>query len=138
MGTNHSAVEHLHECRRRAGFREELEKHLEHPGVAQSPEPLPDAVPIAEFSRKRPPGDVMHGEIMQCLQKLTVVPTGLTPTRPRRSETLSVIDQSSSVIPVSMAGSLLPDTHRFEERVIREYPGQLLQAIRPHGLGQQL
>jgi hypothetical protein len=40
--------------------------------------------------------------------------------------TLSVIDQSSSVIPVSMAGSLLPDTHRFEEKVIREYPYVIL------------
>jgi hypothetical protein len=48
--------------------------------------------------------------------------------------TLSVIDQSSSVIPVSMAGSLLPDTHRFEEMVIREYPYPIFAAIRPHDL----
>src|ERR1700722_10562614 len=44
------------------------------------------------------------------------------------------MDQSSSVIPVSMAGSQLPDTHRFEEKVIREYPYPILGPIRPHGL----
>ena len=42
--------------------------------------------------------------------------------------------QSSSVVPVSMAGSLLPDTHRFEGKVIREYPYPMLGPIRPHGL----
>jgi hypothetical protein len=45
-----------------------------------------------------------------------------------------VIAQSSSVILVSMAGSLSPDTHRFEEKVIREYPYAILGPIRPHGL----
>ena len=35
-----------------------------------------------------------------------------------------------------MAGSLLPDTHRFEEKVIREYPYAILDPIRPHGLGR--
>jgi hypothetical protein len=33
-----------------------------------------------------------------------------------------------------MAGSLLPDTHRFEEKPIREYPYPMLDPIRPHGL----
>ena len=46
--------------------------------------------------------------------------------------TLSVMDQSSSVIPVSMAGSLLPDTHQFEERVIREYPRSVTSGLSVH------
>jgi RHS repeat-associated protein len=33
-----------------------------------------------------------------------------------------------------MAGSLLPDTHRFEERVIREYPYAIPGSIRPQDL----
>jgi hypothetical protein len=36
-----------------------------------------------------------------------------------------------------MAGSLLPDTHRFEEKVIREYPYAILGSIRPQDLGSQ-
>ena len=38
-----------------------------------------------------------------------------------------------------MAGSLLPDTHRFEERVIREYPRSVTSgysSTRPLGLCQ--
>jgi hypothetical protein len=37
-----------------------------------------------------------------------------------------------------MAGSLLPDTHRFEEKVIREYLYPILGPIRPQGLGEKL
>jgi hypothetical protein len=33
-----------------------------------------------------------------------------------------------------MAGSLLPDTHRLEETVIREYPYPMPGPIRPQGL----
>src|SRR5579862_9686552 len=49
--------------------------------------------------------------------------------------TVTVIAQSSSVILVSMAGSLSPDPHRFEQKVIREYPYEIPEAIRPHSLG---
>jgi hypothetical protein len=34
-----------------------------------------------------------------------------------------------------MSGSLLPDTHRFEEKAIREYPYAIFGPIRPQDLG---
>jgi hypothetical protein len=53
------------------------------------------------------------------------------PGSPRRDfaarNTVILIAQSSSVILVRMAGSLSPDTHRFEEKLIRDIPTRYLE-----------
>jgi hypothetical protein len=64
--------------------------------------------------------------------------SGFPPPDLAAAETSSTIYQSSSVISVSMAGLLSPDTHRFEEMVIREYPYPMFAAIRPHDLTRKI
>lgn len=53
--------------------------------LAQSPEPFPNAVPLAELSGKCTPSDVMHREVMKRLQKPPVVSPLVTATRPHRT-----------------------------------------------------
>jgi hypothetical protein len=77
MRPNHGAVEHLHQISRLAGLGQELEERLEHPGSAETPEPLPDTVPLAVLPGQGAPGDAVDGEKVQRLQKLTVIVTGL-------------------------------------------------------------
>ena len=62
---------------------ERLEEGLEHPGPAQAPEALPHRVPVAEFGRKRPPGDVVEREVVQRLEELAVVSTLVAAPGPR-------------------------------------------------------
>ena len=69
--------------RRLAHRRQRIEEGFEGPGSAQSPEPLPHAVPMPEFLRKRPPGDVMNHEIVQGFEKLPVIAALVTAARAR-------------------------------------------------------
>jgi hypothetical protein len=73
MSPYHGAVEHLNQMGGFARLRQHLEKCFEHAGSAEPPEPLPDAVPLSEFRWQSPPRDVVHREIVQGPQKLTVV-----------------------------------------------------------------
>src|SRR6476660_9044968 len=73
MSPNGGGVEHLHEMGGLAVRGERLEQGLEDTRLAQTPEPFPDAVPIAELGRERPPSDVVDREIVQCLEELAVV-----------------------------------------------------------------
>ena len=73
MSTHHRGIEHLDQMGGAAQRGQGFEKQLEHAGLAQAPEPFPDAVPRAELSRQRPPGDVVHGEIVQRFEELAVV-----------------------------------------------------------------
>src|SRR5262245_56627363 len=88
MRTHHGGIEHLNEMRRLAHRRQRIEKGFEGPGSAQSPEPLPHAVPMPEFLRKRPPGDVMNHEILQGFEKLPVIAALVTAARVRGREHL--------------------------------------------------
>ena len=65
---------------------EGFEEQLEHAGLTQPPEPFPDAVPGAELGRQRPPGDVVHGEIVHGFEELTVVVALVGPSRPASAE----------------------------------------------------
>src|SRR3954465_1162570 len=56
-------------CSRRAP----REQGLEDTRLAQPPKAFPDAVPIAELGRERPPSDVVDREIVQRLEELAVV-----------------------------------------------------------------
>ena len=81
MRAYHRAIEELHHMRGLAGLRQELQERFEHAGAAEPPEPLPDAVPIAELGRQRPPGDAMHREVMQCFQELAIIASGFASLR---------------------------------------------------------
>src|SRR6476661_9327421 len=76
MSPNGGGVEHLHEMGGLAVRGERLEQGLEDTRLAQTPEPFPDAVPIAELGRERPPSDVVDREIVQRLEELAVPPSG--------------------------------------------------------------
>src|SRR3954453_19807899 len=73
MSPNGGGVEHLHEMGGLAVRGESLEQGLEDTRLAQPPEPFPDAVPIAELGRERPPSDVVDREIVQRLEELAIV-----------------------------------------------------------------
>jgi hypothetical protein len=79
MGTHHSGVEHLNEMRGLAHCRERIEEGFECTSPAQSPEPLPHAVPMPELGRKRTPSDVVNHEIVQGFEKRSVVPPLVAP-----------------------------------------------------------
>ena len=66
VGTHHSGVEHLNQVRRLTRSSQRLEKRLEDTHLAQSPETFPNAVPVAELGGKRPPGNVVDREVVQC------------------------------------------------------------------------
>ena len=100
-------IEELYQMRRLTAFGEHLKERLEDTGPAQSPEPLPYAVPVAKFIGQCSPGNTVDGEIVDRLQEFTVVTSRLECTA---SNTSSAISQSRSVIPVSMSGSLMPVT----------------------------
>jgi hypothetical protein len=72
----HRVIEELYHMRGLAGFRQELQERFEHAGAAEPPESLPDAVPVAELGRQRPPGDAVHCEVMQCFQELAIIAPG--------------------------------------------------------------
>src|SRR3954453_3202485 len=81
MSPNGGGVEHLHEMGALAVRGERLEQGLEDTHLAQPPEPFPDAVPIAELGRERPPSDVVDREIVQRLEELAVVAALVAPPR---------------------------------------------------------
>ena len=81
MSPNGGGVEHLHEMGGLAVRGERLEQGLEDTRLAQTPEPFPDAVPIAELGRERPPSDVVDREIVQRLEELAVVAALVAPPR---------------------------------------------------------
>src|SRR6476646_10850072 len=81
MSPNGGGVEHLHEMGGLAVRGERLEQGLEDTRLAQTPEPFPDAVPIAELGRESPPSDVVDREIVQRLEELAVVAALVAPPR---------------------------------------------------------
>src|SRR6478672_351560 len=89
MSPNGGGVEHLHEMGGLAVRGERLEQGLEDTRLAQTPEPFPDAVPIAELGRERPPRDVVDREIVQRLEELAVVAAPCRPAASGRPETAS-------------------------------------------------
>src|SRR6476619_6443673 len=89
MSPNGGGVEHLHEMGGLAVRGERLEQGLEDTRLAQTPEPFPDAVPIAELGRGSPPSDVVEREIVQRLEELAVVAALVAPPRAAGPETAS-------------------------------------------------
>src|SRR3954451_20347711 len=73
MSPNGGGVEHLHEMGGLTVCGERLEQGLEDTRLAQPPKAFPDAVPVAELGRERPPRDVVDREIVQRLEELAVV-----------------------------------------------------------------
>ena len=80
MGAYYGGVKHLNQMRGLAHRRERIEEGFECTGPAQSPEPLPHAVPMPELGRKRTPSDVVNHEIVQGFEKLSVVPPLVAPS----------------------------------------------------------
>jgi len=54
--------------------------------LAEPRETLPDAVPVAELGRQRPPSDVVDGETMQGFEKLAIVAALVAPPGPAGPE----------------------------------------------------
>ena len=79
VGARCRAVKELDHVCRLAAFRQQLEECLEYPGAAQPPEPLPYAVPIAKFARKRAPRYTVNCEVVEGFQEFTVVVPRLSP-----------------------------------------------------------
>src|SRR3954466_493344 len=73
MSPNGGGGEHLHEMGVPAVPGERREQGLEDTRLAQPPKAFPDAVPVAELGRERPPRDVVDREIVQRLEELGVV-----------------------------------------------------------------
>src|SRR5678815_2652542 len=88
MGAHDGGIEHLHQMRRLAHGRKRIEEGLEGSGLAQSPEPFPHTVPVAEPAWKRAPRDVVDRKILQRFEKLAVVPALVAAPRARRPEYL--------------------------------------------------
>ncbi len=137
-----SAVENLDQCRAltaRTARHQCLEKRLEGPGSRQPREPLPDGISFAELRRQCPPGDVVHAEIVLCLQELRNLRSS-RPLSPRLGRSWPKMSTTrphvSSLICVSMAGS-------SESRLATNRTNPLLRIgqicrlrFRPHGLTQ--
>jgi len=134
MSPHHGAVEHLNQVSGLAGLGQDLKERLEHARPAEPPEPLPDAVPVPELPRQGSPGDVVNREIVQRFQKLAVVVSRFATARLHGVEHLQ--NDRPVLVRHSRQHGRLPvaGTHRFEEKVIREYPYALLGSIRPQGL----
>ncbi len=69
---------------RLTALRQQLEECLEHPGAAEPPKPLPNAVPVAKFEGQCTPCYVVHSEIVNGLEEFTVIMTRLSPAGLRR------------------------------------------------------
>ena len=67
--------------RRLAAFRKNLTECLEYTRSAEPPEPLPYAVPVAEFLGQCSPGNAVDREIVNCLKEFTVVMPRLSAAR---------------------------------------------------------
>src|SRR3954449_8853516 len=81
MSPNGGGVEHLHEMGGLAVRGERLEQALEDTRLAQPPKAFPDAVPVAELGRERPPRDVVDREMVQRLEELAVAAALVAPPR---------------------------------------------------------
>ena len=79
MGTRCRAVEELDQVGRRATFRQQLKEGLEYPAAAEPPEPLPYAVPFAEFAGECAPGYAVHSEVVDGFQEFTIIVPRLSP-----------------------------------------------------------
>ena len=110
MSARCRAIKKLDQVRCLAEFHQHLKECLEHPGATEPPKPLPYAVPLAIFAGECTPCYAVYGEVVDGLQEFTVVMPRLSPARLGRIKHSSKIDQSPSVIPVSMSGSLMPVT----------------------------
>lgn len=82
------AVEELDQMRRLAAFRQHLEECFEYPGSAESPKPLPYAVPFAVLVGKRTPSDAVNRDVVNGLQEFPIVVPWLPPARLRCIEHL--------------------------------------------------
>src|SRR4051794_34961232 len=60
MGAHDRRIDHLNQVRGAARLGQERQHRLENTPLAQSPEPLPDAVPLAELSRQGAPSDIVN------------------------------------------------------------------------------
>src|ERR1044071_5058207 len=69
-----------------AAFRKHLKERLEDARPAETPEPLPYAVPVSKFIGQRSPGNTVDCEIVDCLQEFTVIMPRLSPARLHRLE----------------------------------------------------
>ena len=72
--------------RRIAEFCEHLKEGLEYTRPAETPEPLPYAVPVSKFSGQYSPSNAVDREILDCLQEFTVVMPRFSPPRLHRVE----------------------------------------------------
>src|SRR3954464_8291468 len=84
MGARCRAIKQLDQMCCLTEFRQHLKECFEYPGAAQSPEPLPYAVPIAIFAGECAPCYAVYGEVVDGLEKFTVVIPRLSPARLRR------------------------------------------------------
>src|SRR3954463_4750224 len=84
MGARCRAIKQLDQVCCLTEFRQHLKECFEYPGAAQSPEPLPYAVPGAIFAGECAPCYAVYGEVVDGLQKFTVVMPRLSPARLRR------------------------------------------------------
>jgi hypothetical protein len=73
MSAHDSRVEHLNEMGGGAHRGERVEERLEHAGLAQAVEALPDAVPMAEAFRQRTPANVLDGEEVQRFEEAAII-----------------------------------------------------------------
>src|SRR3954464_6874972 len=84
MGARCRAIKQLDQMCCLTEFRQHLKECFEYPGAAQSPEPLPYAVPVAIFAGEGAPCYAVYGEVVDGLEKFTVVIPRLSPARLRR------------------------------------------------------
>ena len=84
VGAGRRAIEELDQVRCLAALRQQLEEGLEHPGAAEPPEPLPDAVPFAKLAGQRSPRYIVDREVVHGFEELAVVVPRFTPARLRR------------------------------------------------------
>src|SRR3954464_3362861 len=85
MGARCRAIKQLDQVCCLTEFRQHLKECFEYPGAAQSPEPLPYAVPVAIFAGECAPCYAVYGEVVDGLEKCTVVMPRLSPRAVQRS-----------------------------------------------------
>lgn len=73
MRTHDGGIEHLDQMRRRTHGGERVKERLEHAGLAQPVEALPDAISVAEPFRQGAPSHVLDREEMKRFEKPPVV-----------------------------------------------------------------
>jgi hypothetical protein len=109
MGAHDRGVEHLNQMGGAAQACERIQGGLEHPGLAQAPEALPDRVPVPECGRQSAPGDVVDCEIVQRLEEPAVIPALSAPPRAAGAEHLKHRRPILICHPARMVGSSQTD-----------------------------